>query len=219
MARNRQDLRRGTTGVRTVRAEAQGRYRRPWRWLGGCRWKWWNRWKEGSKERKQGTRERTAGPESVGDSCRGVAGSISVDRRHKLFQWTQSSGSIVARSFSSRRLSRLTRTCRSIRGILARARGSILCRRSSCRLSSLSSFRFILTATVSLARLTFRYLQTNIVLLFIHVLRLIKILVIFLKNYKILCIISYDMDEIFFYCLALLLSNLKIFRIKYTIII
>lgn len=33
--------------------------------------------------------------ESVGDSCRGVAGSISVDRRHKLFQWTQSSGSIV----------------------------------------------------------------------------------------------------------------------------
>lgn len=34
------------------------------------------------------------GLESVGDSCRGVAGSISVDRRHKLFQWTQSSGSI-----------------------------------------------------------------------------------------------------------------------------
>lgn len=168
MARNRQDLRRGTTGVRTVRAEAQGRYRWPWWWLGGCRWKWWNRWKEGSKERKQGTRERTAGPESVGDSCRGVAGSISVDRRHKLFQWTQSSGSIVARSFSSRHLSRLARTFRrSIRGILARTRGSILRRRSSCRLSSLSSFRFALTAT----RISFYYLQINIVVLsFVHIL-------------------------------------------------
>ena len=51
------------------------------------------RWKEGSKEEKRRERGRRAG-ESVGDSCRGVAGSISVDRRHKLFQWTRSSGSI-----------------------------------------------------------------------------------------------------------------------------
>ena len=47
------------------------------------------------KRREEKRREESVGVglESVGDSCRGVAGSISVDRRHKLFQWTQSSGS------------------------------------------------------------------------------------------------------------------------------
>lgn len=50
----------------------------------------------GKGERGIEREERSVGVglESVGDSCRGVAGSISVDRRHKLFQWTQSSGSI-----------------------------------------------------------------------------------------------------------------------------
>lgn len=55
--------------------------------------------KEGSKEEKRRDRGRRA-LESVGDSCRGVAGSISVDRRHKLFQWTQSSGSISPTPFT-----------------------------------------------------------------------------------------------------------------------
>lgn len=84
-------------------------------------------------------RERTEGPESVGDSCRGVAGSISVDRRHKLFQWTQSSGSIVAIVPSPRLAARLARTCPRHPRRLARSRGSILHRRLSFP-SRLSSF-------------------------------------------------------------------------------
>jgi len=95
-----------------------------------------------AKERSKGCRE-DAGSESVGDSCRGVAGSISVDRRHKLFQWTQSSGSIVARSFSLHLAVRLVRT-RHPRIRLARSRGSI---RPS--FPSLSSYRAALTAALS----------------------------------------------------------------------
>lgn len=96
---------------------------------GGCRWRWWN-W--GKRDRKRRARERKdASLESVGDSCRGVAGSISVDRRHKLFQWTQSSGSIVARAFSPSTSLRLTRTCRAASA--SRPRINSLLRRSSIR--------------------------------------------------------------------------------------
>jgi len=111
---------------------------------------WWRRrrwWKEESRKRGARDAREDAGSESVGDSCRGVAGSISVDRRHKLFQWTQSSDSIPLP---------VPPLAASLGISLAPAAASAHPSRSFARINSsvfsfsrLSSFRVALTAALS----------------------------------------------------------------------
>lgn len=127
---------------------------------GAGRWQWWLPTEGGGiggkRDRKRGARDarEDAGPQSVGDSCRGVAGSISVDRRHKLFQWTQSSGSIVCPFllFVSSRVSLAPVAASAASRSRARINSPPPPSRSSCRLFSRVSplFALFLTATLSL---------------------------------------------------------------------
>lgn len=139
-ARNRQDLRRRTTGVRTVRAEA----RCSAVVVTAADRRWWSRWKEGSKERSEGCERGRRAVEcwrQLPRCCRINFGgpqtqTVSVDSIERFYRLPVP---------SLRLLSRLPRACRSIRGRLAR---------SSAREDQFSSAvrRRVLRAVSSLSR-------------------------------------------------------------------
>jgi len=128
---------------------------------GGCRRRWWNRWKEGLKERSKGCERGRRAVEcwrQLPRCCRINFGgpqtqTVSVDSIERFYRLPVP---------SLRLLSRLSRTCRSIRDVSLEREDQFSAAAAAFVLPSLLSrlsFRFVLTATLS--PVACRFTSTN----------------------------------------------------------